>query len=65
MKKLLILLSLTAILLVGCGGGETEETNGSDGTETTSASVPPLSIPSGKQEAVVPEEGDIVIPIEP
>lgn len=65
MKKLLILLSLTAILLAGCGGKDAEETNGTDTTETTSASVPPLSIPSGKQEAVVPEEGDIVIPINP
>ena len=63
MKKLLILLSLTAILLAGCGGKDAEETNGTDTTETTSASVPPMSIPAGQGEPVKEEPGDIVIPI--
>lgn len=57
-KKLLILLSVAALLLAGCGKKEdTEETKGQE------ASVPPMSINAGKAEAAEPMDEDIVIPI--
>ena len=52
MKKLAILLALAALLLAGCGAQTDPET-------TTTAPEQPGTIGAG--EAVVPEEGDIII----
>ena len=58
MKKLLIVmsvLSLSLLLLAGCGKKKAEETLPTGGLQ--------IVTPTGAGEAVVPEEGDIVIPI--
>ena len=60
MKKLLIIMSVLTLLLCGCSEKEKK-------TEAQAESVPAvtldITIPTGAGEAVVPEEGDIVIPI--
>lgn len=57
MKKLLIAMSLLSLLLL-CGCGKKADAK---------ATQPSIEIvtPTGAGEAVVPEEGDIVIPINP
>ena len=54
MKKLLILLSLTALLLCGCVTAKAP-----DPIPQTSQPTPTM----GAGEAVIPQDGDIVIPI--
>ena len=54
MKKLLIVLSVLTLLLAGCTAAPKE-------TEPQ----PQITTPTGVGDAVVPEEGDIVIPINP
>ncbi|MBR4864853.1 MAG: hypothetical protein IKU07_09775 [Oscillospiraceae bacterium] len=56
MRRLFAILALVLLLLAGCGKQEAAP-NGGEGT------TPAFSVESGKGEAVVPEEGDIVIPI--
>lgn len=57
MKKLLIVMSVLSLLLL-CGCGKKADAK---------ATQPSIEIvtPTGAGEAVVPEEGDIVIPINP
>lgn len=57
MKKLFAVTFLSLLLLAGCGKKEPAP------EATPDASAPSMTIDSGKGEAVVPEEGDIVIPI--
>ena len=56
MKRLFAVLALVLLLLAGCGNKETTP-------DATEGSTPAFSVESGQGEAVVPEEGDIVIPI--
>ena len=56
MRRLFAVLALVLLLLAGCGKQETAP-KADEGT------TPAFSVDSGKGEAVVPEEGDIVIPI--
>ena len=58
MKKLMIVMgNATLLLLAGCGKEAAPET-------TPSVSIDVVT-PTGAGDAVVPEEGDIIIPIEP
>ncbi len=57
MKKLFAVTFLCLLLLAGCG----KKAPAPDATE--SLPTPTMNIDSGEGEAVVPEEGDIVIPI--
>ena len=55
MKKFLIVMSILSLLvLAGCA---------KEATETLPSVAPEIITPTGAGEAVVPEEGDIVIPI--
>ena len=56
MRRVFAILALVLLLLAGCGKQEATPTADQ---ETT----PAFSLEAGKGEAVVPEEGDIVIPI--
>ena len=56
MKRVFVVLALILVLLSGCG-------NKTTAPEATEGTPPAFSVESGKGEAVVPEEGDIVIPI--
>lgn len=55
MKKLFAVTALSLLLLAGCADKAPKE--------STPSTVPDISVPAGQGEAVVPEEGDIVIPI--
>jgi hypothetical protein len=60
MKKLLIIMSVLTLLLCGCG----EKAKKSDTQADTVPQVTlDITIPTGAGEAVIPEEGDIVIPL--
>ena len=58
MKKLFAMTALALLLLAGCAKEGTPEA-----TPTTEPVKPDFSVEAGVGEAVVPEEGDIVIPI--
>ena len=55
MRRVFAILALVLLLLAGCAK--------QDATPTDEGVTPSFSVEAGKGEAVVPEEGDIVIPI--
>ena len=55
MKKFMLLMAVLALLLCGCGNGDTPQTT--EGIQ--------IIQPQGPGEAVTPEDGDIVIEITP
>ena len=56
MKKFMLLMAVLALLLCGCGNG---------GTTETTEGIQIIQPQQGAGEAVVPEDGDIVIEITP
>ena len=64
MKKLFAVLSVTALMLAGCAAAPEQTQTQTQPTTETEGTVS-VSIPNGVGEAVVPEEGDIVIEITP